>query len=263
MNRLESPRGGSATTAAPTARPPAAGATAPRRRTVRAGRPPPRGRQGRAAAAAATGSAGQGGCRRRRSSDRGQGGLLRARVPTCPKGVAGPTLPGMACRISELVIDCADPERLAAFWGEVLGYVELGREDDGSIEIGPPDTGFGGALPVLVLSPSDARGPGNCPCISTSAPPTAASRPSWSDCSRPAPGPSTSGRPEKSPGTSWPTRRATNSASSAPGSGPSDRSPRFAAGPFTAGSRSPAGCPVAAGRGTRPPVAGCRGASRR
>ncbi|GGV43325.1 hypothetical protein GCM10010495_71220 [Kitasatospora herbaricolor] len=59
----------------------------------------------------------------------------------------------MACRISELVIDCADPEGLAAFWSEVLGYRELGREDDGSIEIGPPDAGFGGAQPTLVLSP--------------------------------------------------------------------------------------------------------------
>jgi hypothetical protein len=61
----------------------------------------------------------------------------------------------MACRISELVIDCADPERLAAFWGEALGYVELDREDDGSIAIGPADAGFGGPQPVLVLSPSD------------------------------------------------------------------------------------------------------------
>src|SRR5438552_1696413 len=47
----------------------------------------------------------------------------------------------MACRISELVIDAADPDQLAAFWSKVLGYVELGREDDGSIEIGPPDAG--------------------------------------------------------------------------------------------------------------------------
>ncbi|MEV7418490.1 VOC family protein [Streptomyces sp. NPDC089919] len=60
----------------------------------------------------------------------------------------------MACRISELVIDCAGPERLAAFWSEVLGYVELGREDDGSIEIGPPGDGFGGPQPTLVLSPT-------------------------------------------------------------------------------------------------------------
>lgn len=60
----------------------------------------------------------------------------------------------MACRISELVIDAADAERLAVFWREVLGYVELGREDDGSIEIGPPDAGFGGPQPTLVISPS-------------------------------------------------------------------------------------------------------------
>ncbi|MEU6979209.1 MULTISPECIES: VOC family protein [unclassified Streptomyces] len=60
----------------------------------------------------------------------------------------------MACRISELVIDCVDPERLASFWSEVLGYVELSREEDGSIEIGPADTGFGGPQPTLVLSPS-------------------------------------------------------------------------------------------------------------
>jgi catechol 2,3-dioxygenase-like lactoylglutathione lyase family enzyme len=60
----------------------------------------------------------------------------------------------MACRISELVIDAADPDRLAAFWSEVLGYVELGREDDGSIEIGPSGVGFGGPQPTLILSPS-------------------------------------------------------------------------------------------------------------
>ena len=60
----------------------------------------------------------------------------------------------MASRISELVIDAADPDRLAAFWREVLGYVEVGREVDGSIEIGPPDVGFGGPQPTLVFSPS-------------------------------------------------------------------------------------------------------------
>jgi hypothetical protein len=58
----------------------------------------------------------------------------------------------MACRISELVIDAEDPDRLAAFWCEVLGYVELAREDDGSIEIGPPGVGFGGAQPTLIFN---------------------------------------------------------------------------------------------------------------
>ncbi|MFF1924241.1 VOC family protein [Streptomyces sp. NPDC058221] len=66
----------------------------------------------------------------------------------------------MACRITELVIDAADAERLAVFWSKVLGYVELGREGDGSIEIGPPDTGFGGPQPTLVLSPSSDPRPG-------------------------------------------------------------------------------------------------------
>ncbi|CCB71320.1 VOC family protein [Streptantibioticus cattleyicolor] len=69
----------------------------------------------------------------------------------------------MACRITELVIDAADPERLAAFWSKVLGYVELDREDDGSIMIGPPDTGFGGPQPTLVLSPSDDPRSGKLP----------------------------------------------------------------------------------------------------
>ena len=44
----------------------------------------------------------------------------------------------MVSRISELVIDCRDPQRLADFWCEVLGYVVLDVEDDGAIEIGPP-----------------------------------------------------------------------------------------------------------------------------
>ncbi|MFD4633040.1 VOC family protein [Streptomyces sp. NPDC058284] len=69
----------------------------------------------------------------------------------------------MACRISELVLDCSDAERLAAFWCDVLGYVELDREDDGSIEIGPPGTGSGGPQPTLVLSPSSDPRAGKLP----------------------------------------------------------------------------------------------------
>jgi hypothetical protein len=55
----------------------------------------------------------------------------------------------VACRITELVVDCADPSGLAAFWCEVLGYVELERAE-GSVEIGPP-SGFGGPQPTLVF----------------------------------------------------------------------------------------------------------------
>ena len=64
----------------------------------------------------------------------------------------------MACRFSELVLDCRDPETLSRFWREVLGYQELGRED-GAIEIGP-ESGFGGAAPTLVFSPSSDPTPG-------------------------------------------------------------------------------------------------------
>ena len=58
----------------------------------------------------------------------------------------------MACRLSEIVVDCRDPEALAAWWAEVLGYRVLGREDDGAVEIGP-EAGFGGAAPTLDFGP--------------------------------------------------------------------------------------------------------------
>ena len=58
----------------------------------------------------------------------------------------------MASRISELVIDCLDPQRLADFWCEVLGFRVLGVED-GYLEIGPEE-GFGGLQPTLIFSPT-------------------------------------------------------------------------------------------------------------
>lgn len=67
----------------------------------------------------------------------------------------------MACRISELVLDCRDPEALADFWCEVLGFVVLDRDGD-DIEIGPRE-GFGGLQPTLVLSRSDEPRGGKLP----------------------------------------------------------------------------------------------------
>jgi catechol 2,3-dioxygenase-like lactoylglutathione lyase family enzyme len=43
----------------------------------------------------------------------------------------------MACRISELVLGCRDPEVLARFWCEVLDFVVLDREGNEMVEIGP------------------------------------------------------------------------------------------------------------------------------
>lgn len=45
----------------------------------------------------------------------------------------------MALTLSTIVIDCADPERLAEFWCAVLGWTRLGIEDDGAVEIGVAD----------------------------------------------------------------------------------------------------------------------------
>jgi hypothetical protein len=60
----------------------------------------------------------------------------------------------MACRISELVLACRDPEVLAGFWCAVLDFVVLDREEDGSLEIGPRE-GFGGLQPTIILSRGD------------------------------------------------------------------------------------------------------------
>ena len=60
----------------------------------------------------------------------------------------------MACRITELVLDCRDPERLAGFWCDVLGWKVLDRDGNEAIEIGPERGGDSGQ-PVLVVSASD------------------------------------------------------------------------------------------------------------
>ncbi|MGW6123644.1 VOC family protein [Nocardia sp. NPDC055165] len=65
----------------------------------------------------------------------------------------------MACRISELVLGCRDPEALAQFWCAVLDFVVLDREDDGTLEIGPR-TGFGGPQATIIRSRRQEPEPG-------------------------------------------------------------------------------------------------------
>ena len=60
----------------------------------------------------------------------------------------------MACRISQLVLKCRDPEVLARFWCEVLDFTELDREAEVLIEIGPRE-GFGGLQPTIILIRND------------------------------------------------------------------------------------------------------------
>ena len=68
----------------------------------------------------------------------------------------------MACRITELVLDCRDPEALSRWWCTVLDWVELGREGDGSIEIGPRGGSTTG-VPTLVFNASDDPRRGKLP----------------------------------------------------------------------------------------------------
>jgi predicted enzyme related to lactoylglutathione lyase len=58
----------------------------------------------------------------------------------------------MASVLSEIVVDCADPERVARFWGEVLGW-PVSREEHGFYWIS--STGDPTALPLLVFVPGE------------------------------------------------------------------------------------------------------------
>src|SRR5687767_822386 len=51
----------------------------------------------------------------------------------------------MGIRLTEIVVDCHDPQRLAEFWSAALGY-HVVRDEDGQVEISPweqepPDLG--------------------------------------------------------------------------------------------------------------------------
>jgi catechol 2,3-dioxygenase-like lactoylglutathione lyase family enzyme len=117
----------------------------------------------------------------------------------------------MACRISELVIKCRDPQRLAAFWCEVLGFRVL-NTDYGAVAAIPPE-GFGGLQPTLIFIPTPEPRTGN---VRLHFDVNATDRDQEGELERllnlGARRP-TSVRPVRSPGSSWPTPRGTNSAS--------------------------------------------------
>ncbi|MGN0063950.1 MAG: VOC family protein [Nocardioides sp.] len=60
----------------------------------------------------------------------------------------------MPVRLTELAVDCDEPERLAAFWCAVLDYVVVDAED-GLVTIGPADEDDGRegpGAPVLTFA---------------------------------------------------------------------------------------------------------------
>jgi hypothetical protein len=54
----------------------------------------------------------------------------------------------MASRFTELIVDCADPQRLGAFWSAVLGWQPTGRYAPAVELAGPPGSG-----PTLLFIP--------------------------------------------------------------------------------------------------------------
>jgi hypothetical protein len=55
--------------------------------------------------------------------------------------------PTLTAKFTELVIDCAEPRKLAAFWCDVLGYSISDDSDEDAVEI----SGGPGVLPTLVF----------------------------------------------------------------------------------------------------------------
>jgi hypothetical protein len=53
----------------------------------------------------------------------------------------------MASKFTELIVDCADPNRVAAFWAAVLGWERTADSTDNEVELaGPP-----GSAPRLLF----------------------------------------------------------------------------------------------------------------
>lgn len=121
----------------------------------------------------------------------------------------------MACRISELVLGCREPEVLGRFWCEVLDFVVLDRMDDGSLEIGPRE-GFGGPQPTIILSRRDEPEKGK-PRLHIDV--NATDRDQEAELERLlslGARPATSARQDTNNGMSWPIRKVTSSACSRP-----------------------------------------------
>ncbi|RKS69390.1 putative enzyme related to lactoylglutathione lyase [Motilibacter peucedani] len=65
----------------------------------------------------------------------------------------------MAVRLSEVVVDCADPERVARFWSAVLGWPVRRWDEDGEVyfDLEPPSPGIPELAFVPVPEPKTAK----------------------------------------------------------------------------------------------------------
>ena len=60
----------------------------------------------------------------------------------------------MASRISEICINCADPDAMAKFWSEAIGYPEIERDETGVAIMGAPNFPS-----MLFVGTDDVSGP--------------------------------------------------------------------------------------------------------
>ena len=57
----------------------------------------------------------------------------------------------MASRLTTVVVDCSSPDRLARFYGDVLGWAVIDQPDPDSVEIGPPGQPEKRPIPTLLF----------------------------------------------------------------------------------------------------------------
>lgn len=60
----------------------------------------------------------------------------------------------MASRVSEICINCADPDAMARFWSDAIGYPEIARDHTGVAIMGAPN-----APSILFVRTDDVGGP--------------------------------------------------------------------------------------------------------
>ena len=89
----------------------------------------------------------------------------------------------MPTRLVQLVIDAAEPGRLARFWAAALGW-EVDAEESGVVDVWPPGFSYPGpaALP-LVFVPAPGPRPARTACTWTWPPNQPRTRPPrWNGC---------------------------------------------------------------------------------
>src|SRR6266567_68203 len=120
----------------------------------------------------------------------------------------------MATRLVHLVVDAADPARLARFWAAALDW-EVAAEEPDEVVVWPPGFSYPGpsALPLVFVPVPDPKRERTGRIWTWPAPRPGTRRRSSAGCATWGPGRPISAR-ARCRGWCWPTRKATSSASS-------------------------------------------------